>query len=87
MENLSIFINGMGNQWYKLHVYNCHGSWSILKDQFYFAFFPLSIIIDPRNEVLRFTQNEGETIGAVWSRYKQLAISDSELSILDAMLM
>jgi hypothetical protein len=32
-------------QWYKLHVSSCHGSWVILKDQFYFTFFPLSKII------------------------------------------
>jgi hypothetical protein len=33
-------------QCYKLHVSDCHGSWVVLKDQFYFAFFPLSKIID-----------------------------------------
>jgi hypothetical protein len=74
-------------QWYKLHVYNCHGSWNILKDQFCLAFFPLSRIIDLRNEVLSFTQKEGESIGAAWSRYKQLAISGPELSILETMFL
>jgi hypothetical protein len=33
-------------QSYKLHDSSCHGSWIILKDQFCFAFFPLSKIID-----------------------------------------
>jgi hypothetical protein len=55
-------------QWYKLHVYNCHGSWSVLKDQFCFALFPLSRIIDLSNEVLSFTQKEGESIEAPWSQ-------------------
>jgi hypothetical protein len=68
-------LMGWAKQWYKLHVCNCHGSWSVLMDQFCFAFFPLSRIIDLRNEVLSFTQKEGESIGAAWSRYKQLAIS------------
>jgi hypothetical protein len=30
---------------------------------------------------------EGESLGAVWSRYNQLALSDPELSIPDAMFM
>jgi hypothetical protein len=58
-----------------------------MKDQFYFAFFPLSKIIDLHNEVLHFAQKEGESLGAAWSRYNQLALSGLELSILDAMFM
>jgi hypothetical protein len=46
----------------------CHGSWVILKDQFYFAFFPLCKIIDFRNEVLNFAKKAGETLGAAWSK-------------------
>jgi hypothetical protein len=52
-------LTGWAKQWYKLHVSSCHGSWVILKDQFYFTFFPLSKIIDLRNEVLNFAQKEG----------------------------
>jgi hypothetical protein len=63
-------LMGWAKQWYKLHVYNCYGNCSVLKDQFCFAFFPLYRIIDLRNEVLSFTQKEGESIGAAWSRYK-----------------
>jgi hypothetical protein len=73
--------------WYKLHASNCHGSWVIIKDQFCFAFFPLSKIFNLRNEVLNFSQKEGESLGAAWSRYNQLALSGLELSILDAMSM
>jgi hypothetical protein len=51
-------LTGWAKQWYKLHISSCHGSWVILKDQFYFAFFPLSKIIDLRNEVLNFAQKE-----------------------------
>jgi hypothetical protein len=74
-------------QWYKLHVSSCHGSWVILKDHFCFTFFPLSMIIDLRNEVLNFAQKEGESLGAALSRYNQLALSGRELSIPDAMFM
>jgi hypothetical protein len=74
-------------QWYKLHVSSCHGSWVILKDQFCFAFFPLSKIIDLCNEVLNFSQKEGESLGAAWSRYNQLGLWGPELSIPDAMFM
>jgi hypothetical protein len=35
-----------------------------LKDQFYFAFFLLSKIIDLHDEVLNFAENEGESLGA-----------------------
>ncbi len=56
----------------------------ILKTQFCFAFFPLSKIIDLRNEVLNFAQKEGESLGAVSSRNNQLALSGPELSIIDA---
>jgi hypothetical protein len=53
-------LMGLAKQWYKLHVSSCHGSWVILKDQFYFTFFPLSKIIDLHNEVVNFAQKEGE---------------------------
>jgi hypothetical protein len=69
------------------HVDNCCGSWIILKDQFCFAFFQLSKIIDLCNEVLSFNQKEGKSLGAAWSGYKQLAMSCPELSIPDAMFM
>jgi hypothetical protein len=45
----------------------------------------LSKIIDLRNEVLNFAQKKGESLGATWSGYNQLALSGLELSILDAM--
>jgi hypothetical protein len=79
-------LMGWAKQWYKLHVNSCHGSWVILKDQFCFAFFPLSII-DLYNEVINFAQKEGESLGAAWSRYIQLALLSPELSIPDAMFM
>jgi hypothetical protein len=56
-------LTGWAKQWYKLHVSSCHDSWVILKDQFCFAFFPLSTVIDLRNEVLNFAQKEGESSG------------------------
>jgi hypothetical protein len=74
-------------QWYKLHVSSCHGSWVILKDQCCFTIFPLSKIIHLCNEVLNFVEKEGESLGADWSRYNQLALSGPELSIPDAMFM
>jgi hypothetical protein len=74
-------------QWYKLYVSSCHDIWVILKDQLCFIFFLLSKIIDIHNEVLNFAQKEGESLGAAWSRYNQLALSGLELSILDAMFM
>jgi hypothetical protein len=80
-------LTGWAKQWYKLHVSRCHGNWVILKDQLCFAFFLLSKIIDLRNEVLNFAQKEGESLGAAWSRYNQLALSGPELSIPDAMFM
>jgi hypothetical protein len=80
-------LTGWVKQWYKLHVSSYHGSWVILKDLFCFTFFPLYRIIDLCNEVLNFAQKEGESLGAAWSRYNQLALSGPELSIPDAMFM
>jgi hypothetical protein len=80
-------LTGWAKQWYKLHVSSCHGSWVILKDRFCFVFFLLSKIIDLHNEVLNFGQKEGESLGAAWSRYNQLALSGPELYISDAMFM
>jgi hypothetical protein len=80
-------LMGCAKQWYKLHVSSCHDIWVILKDQFCFTFFPLSKIIDLLNEVLNFSQKEGESLGAAWSRYNQLALLGSGLSIPDAMFM
>jgi hypothetical protein len=47
----------------------------------------LSKIIDLRNDILNFAQKEGESLGAAWSRYNQLALLGPLLSILDAMFM
>jgi hypothetical protein len=47
----------------------------------------LSKIIDLHNEVLNFAHKEGESLGAAWSRYNQLALLGPELSIPDAMFM
>jgi hypothetical protein len=80
-------LTGWAKQWYKLHVSSCHGNWVILKDQFCFAFFSLSKIIDLHNEVLNFVQKEGDSLGAAWSRYSQDVLSGLELSILDAIFM
>jgi hypothetical protein len=52
-----------------------------------FTFFLLSKIIDLCNEVLKFAQKEGESLGEAWSRCNQLALLGPELSILDAMFM
>jgi hypothetical protein len=87
VEGLSFSLMGWAKQWYKFHVNSCHGNWVILKDQFCFAFFPLSKIIDLHNEVLNFAQKEGESLGAAWSRYNPLALLGPELSIIDAMFM
>jgi hypothetical protein len=83
----SFSLTGWAKPWYKLHVNSCHGSWVILKYQFYFAVFPLSKIIDLHNVVLNFAQKERESLGTAWSRYNQLALSGLELSIPDAMFM
>jgi hypothetical protein len=80
-------LTGWPKQWYKLHVSICHGGSVILNDQLCFAFFPLSKIFDLHNEVLNFAQKEGESLGAAWSRYNQLALSGPELSIPDSMFM
>jgi hypothetical protein len=80
-------LTGWAKQWYRLRVSSCHGSWVILKDQYCFAFFPLSKIIDLHNEVLNFAQNKADNLGAAWSRYNQLALSGPELSIPNAMFM
>jgi hypothetical protein len=47
----------------------------------------LSKFIDLHNKVLNFSQKEGESFGAAWSRYNQLALSGPKLSILDAIFM
>jgi hypothetical protein len=54
VDGLSVLANGMGKQWYKLHVSSIHGSWVILQDQLCFTFFLLSKITDLCNKVLNF---------------------------------
>jgi hypothetical protein len=44
-------------------------------------------IIELCNEVPNFAQKEGESLGAAWSRYNQLALTGQELSIPDAIFM
>jgi hypothetical protein len=84
---LPFSLMGWAKLWYKLHVSSCHGSWVILKDQFYFGFFLLYRSIDLHNEVLNFAQKEGESLGAAWSRCNELPLSCLELSIPDAIFM
>jgi hypothetical protein len=86
-KTIPLSLMGWAKQWYKIHVSGCHGSWVVLKDLFWFAFFPLSKIIDLWNEVLHFAQKEGESLGTAWSRYNQLALVGPELSIPDSMFM
>jgi hypothetical protein len=83
----SVLANGMDKAVVQAPCQLLSHSWVILKDQFCFAFFPLSKIIDLRNEILNFDKKEGESLGAAWSRYNQLALSGPELSISDAMFM
>jgi hypothetical protein len=47
----------------------------------------LSKIINLLTEVINFSQKEGDSLEATWSRYNQLALSGPELSIPDAMFM
>jgi hypothetical protein len=47
----------------------------------------LSKIIDLRNVVFNFAQKEGESLGAAWSRYNQLALLGPELSIPNTIFM
>jgi hypothetical protein len=58
-----------------------------LADQLCFTFFLLFKIIDLCNEVLNFAQKERESLGVAWSKYNQLALLGTELSIPDAMFM
>jgi hypothetical protein len=51
-KSFLLSLTGWAKQWYNLHVNICHGSWVILKDQLCFTIFPLSKIIDLRNEDL-----------------------------------
>jgi hypothetical protein len=87
VEGLSILANGMGKAEVQDPCQQLSWQFSYLKDQFCFAFFPLSKIIDLHNEVLNFSQKEGESLGAAWSRYNQLALSGPELSIPDVVFM
>jgi hypothetical protein len=80
-------LMGWAKEWYSLQVNSCHGSWVILEDQFCFTCFLLSNITDFHNEVLNFGQKEGESLGAVWSSYNQLALLGPELSIPGAMFL
>jgi hypothetical protein len=45
-KTFPLSLTGWAKQWYRLHVSSCHNNWVVLKDQFCFAFFLLSKIID-----------------------------------------
>jgi hypothetical protein len=87
VESLYVLTNRMGKAVVQAPCQQLSWQLGYLKRLVMFAFFPLSKIIDLRNEDLNFAQKEGESLGAAWSRYNQLALSGSELSILDAMFM
>jgi hypothetical protein len=67
VESLSVLANQMGKAVVQAPCQQLSWSWVIIKDQFCFAFFPLSKIIDLHNEVLNFAQNEGESLEAALS--------------------
>jgi hypothetical protein len=87
VEGLSILTNGMGKAVVHDPCQQLSLQLGYLKRLVMFTFFLLSKIIDLHNEVLNFAQNEGESLGAAWSRYNQLPLSGPELSIPDAMFM
>ena len=59
-------------QWYTLAVESTNGDWDELKDKFYLAFFPMSLINSLPRAILDFEQYEKESIGAAWVRFSAL---------------
>jgi hypothetical protein len=87
VEGLYVLANEMGKAVVQAPYQQLSWQLGYLKRSVLFAFFLLSKIIDIRNEVLNFAQKEGESLGAIWSRYNQLTLLGPELSISYAMFM
>jgi len=64
----------MGNAkvWYNQTVVRVGGDWIQLKDEFGLFFFPVSLVISHRVQLLTFKQGDGESHGAAWARFIHL---------------
>jgi hypothetical protein len=87
VEGLFVIANRMGKAVVRAPCQQLPWQLGYLKRSVLFLLLPIFKIIDLCNEVLNFAQKEGESLGAAWSRYNQLALSGPELSIPDAMFM
>ena len=79
----------MGNAkvWYNRTVGRVGGDWIQLKDEFCLFFFPISKVIPHRMLLLSFKQDNGESLGAAWTRFMHLATSGPPHNIQEEMLM
>src|SRR6187551_3848900 len=57
------------------------GSWEVLKEKFCLNFLPVSKVASLRAEIINFKQLKGESLGAVWARFKQILASGPNLSL------
>ena len=73
-------------QWYTHAVGSTNGDWEELKDMFFLTFFCMSRIVSLPRVILNFEQYT-KSIAAAWARFLVLIHADSDLSLLDGILL
>jgi hypothetical protein len=63
------------------------GDWIQLKDEFVLFFFPVSLVISHRVQLLTFKQGDGESHGAAWARFIHLEPFGPPHNIQEEMVM
>ena len=65
-------LTGKAKIWYNRTTERVGGDWIQLKDEFGLFFFPVSLVISHRVQLLTFKQGDGESHGAAWARFIHL---------------
>jgi hypothetical protein len=73
--------------WYKRAVGSKEGDWEALSSSFCIDFFSVSKVVNLRNEILTFKQEDSESLATLWERFHLLTNSGPNLALPDHVLL
>ena len=75
MIKLQLFpfsLRDIAATWFESFPYGSVNTWEVLVEAYLGRFFPLSLIIERRREIIVFKQGEDESLYIAWERYKRM---------------
>ena len=74
-------LTGKVKRWYNLTIESRQGDWEALCSSFCMQFFPISMVVRLRLEVLSFRQKKKESLGMAWECFNTLIKTGPNLAI------